>query len=93
MNRSVSCPAKGKDAPLSFRDVGGDGLSPSSPMSPFLAASGSAGSPTWASRKYRALREVRRPPSRPPSRLEPSRLEPLMPLPLVKGTAVQKILT
>eukprot|EP00434_Breviolum_minutum_P009067 symbB.v1.2.007983.t1/scaffold496.1/size195705/7 len=79
MNRSVSCPAKEKDAPLlSVRGLGGDGLSPSSPLSPLLAASGSAGSPTWASRKYRALREARR----PQSRLDTARLEPLT---LAKG--------
>ena len=82
MNRSVSCPAKGKDAPLlsvrENRDAGGDSLSPISPLSTLLASSGSAGSPTWASRKYRALREARR----PPSRFEASRLEPL---PLAKG--------
>lgn len=81
MNRSVSCPAKGKDAPLlsvrENRDAGGDSLSPISPLSTLLASS-SAGSPTWASRKYRALREARR----PPSRFEASRLEPL---PLAKG--------
>ena len=81
MNRSVSCPAKGKDAPLlsvrENRDAGGDSLSPISPLSTLLASS-SAGSPTWASRKYRALREARR----PPSRFEALRLEPL---PLAKG--------
>lgn len=75
--RSTSCPAHEKDVKERRDGLGTDSLSPVSPLT-LLAASPSAGSPTWASRKVRALRSSRR----TATTAGTSHLEPL---PLAKG--------